>query len=66
MKNFKPKAWMLPQPVLIIGTYNENGIPNAMNAAWGGCKDPTILVRDSNDPDKPTGLFHPIFNYLIL
>ena len=36
MKNFKPKAWMLPQPVLIIGTYNENGIPNAMNAAWGG------------------------------
>ncbi|MBD5174037.1 MAG: flavin oxidoreductase [Bacteroidales bacterium] len=36
MKNFKPKAWMLPQPVLIIGTYNENDIPNAMNAAWGG------------------------------
>ena len=27
---------MLPQPVLIIGTYNEDGIPNAMNAAWGG------------------------------
>lgn len=36
MKNFKPKAWMLPQPVLIIGTYNEDGTPNAMNAAWGG------------------------------
>ena len=27
---------MLPQPVLIIGTYNEDGNPNAMNAAWGG------------------------------
>ena len=27
---------MLPQPVLIIGTYNEDGTPNAMNAAWGG------------------------------
>lgn len=22
-------------PVLIIGTYDENGVPNAMNAAWG-------------------------------
>ena len=27
---------MLPQPVLIIGTYDKNGNPNAMNAAWGG------------------------------
>ena len=36
MKNFTPKAWVLPQPVLIIGTYDKNGTPNAMNAAWGG------------------------------
>ena len=36
MKNFKPQAWMLPQPVLIIGTYDADGTPNAMNAAWGG------------------------------
>ncbi|MDE7414506.1 MAG: flavin reductase [Muribaculaceae bacterium] len=36
MKSFKPSAWVLPQPVLIIGTYNEDGSPNAMNAAWGG------------------------------
>lgn len=36
MKNFEPKAWLLPQPVLIIGTYDANGRPNAMNAAWGG------------------------------
>ena len=36
MKNFKPSAWLLPQPVLIIGTYNADGTPNAMNAAWGG------------------------------
>ena len=27
---------MLPQPVLIIGTYDKDGQPNAMNAAWGG------------------------------
>ena len=35
-KNFEPKAWLLPQPFLIIGTYNADGTPNAMNAAWGG------------------------------
>ncbi len=36
MKNFKPKAWILPQPVLILGTYDADGTPNAMNAAWAG------------------------------
>ena len=36
MKSFGQKAWMLPQPVLIIGTYDDEGNPNAMNAAWGG------------------------------
>lgn len=36
MKNFKAKPWILPQPVLIIGTYDKEGKPNAMNAAWGG------------------------------
>lgn len=36
MKNFGAKPWILPQPVLIIGTYDSNGKPNAMNAAWGG------------------------------
>ena len=35
-KDFKPHAWMLPQPVAIIGTYNADGTPNAMNAAWAG------------------------------
>lgn len=44
MKNFKPKAWMLPQPVLIIGTYNADGTPNAMNAAWGGQWDMTEIM----------------------
>ena len=36
MKSFKSSSWLLPQPVLIIGTYDKNGKPNAMNAAWGG------------------------------
>lgn len=39
MKSFGSKPWLLPQPVLIIGTYNEAGVPNAMNAAWGGTWD---------------------------
>ena len=25
---------MLPQPVLIIGTYDKNGTPNAMSNYW--------------------------------
>lgn len=36
MKSFGSKAWVLPQPVLIIGTYDKDGRANAMNAAWGG------------------------------
>ena len=36
MKSLGQKSWMLPQPVLVIGTYNSDGTPNAMNAAWGG------------------------------
>ena len=36
MKSFKPNAWLAPQPVLIIGTYNKDGKANAMNVAWGG------------------------------
>lgn len=36
MKSIKSNPWILPQPVLIIGTYDKNGVANAMNAAWGG------------------------------
>ena len=34
VKSFGQKSWMLPQPVLIIGTYDKNGKPNAMNAGY--------------------------------
>ncbi len=30
---------LYPMPVLIIGTYGEDGTPDAMNAAWGGIHD---------------------------
>ncbi|WP_028909064.1 flavin reductase family protein [Prevotella sp. AGR2160] len=39
MKQFNPKPWFLPQTVIIIGTYDEDGTPNAMNAAWAGTWD---------------------------
>lgn len=35
---------MLPQPVLIIGTYDNNGKPNAMNAAWAGQWDAKEII----------------------
>jgi len=35
-KSFGVKNWMFPMPVLVIGTYNDDGTANAMNAAWGG------------------------------
>ena len=38
-RDFGAKTWLYPMPVLIIGTYDENGVPNAMNAAWGGIYD---------------------------
>ena len=38
-KNFGSKPWVYPQPVLIIGTYDSEGKPDAMNAAWGGQYD---------------------------
>ncbi len=35
-KEFGSKeAVITPEGVFIIGTYDENGVPNAMNAAWG-------------------------------
>jgi flavin reductase (DIM6/NTAB) family NADH-FMN oxidoreductase RutF len=38
-KDFGAKPLSYPQPVWIIATYDENGVPNAMNAAWGGISE---------------------------
>ena len=42
-KNFGPKPLVYPEPVFIIGTYDENGMPDAMNAAWGGISEENEL-----------------------
>lgn len=50
-KNFGAKAMLYPMPVLIIGTYDENGKANAMNAAWGGISEAeeiSICVDDGH------------------
>jgi flavin reductase (DIM6/NTAB) family NADH-FMN oxidoreductase RutF len=41
-------------PVLIVGTYSEDGTPNAMNAAWGGIYDTGLLMVCLADEHKTT------------
>lgn len=38
-KDLGAKPYLFPMPVLIIGTYSEDGTPDAMNAAWGCISD---------------------------
>lgn len=60
--DFGAKPMMVPMPVLIIGTYDENGVPNAMNAAWGITTDfneITISLSDHKTTENflKTGAF---------
>ena len=57
-KNFGAKPCVYPMPVFIIGTYDENGTPDAMNAAWGGIseeKEITICVDSTHKTAKNNG-----------
>ena len=54
-KNFGAKPLSYPQPVWIIATYDENGVPNAMNAAWGGISEEN-QVSVCLSPDHKTCL----------
>lgn len=45
-KNFGAKPYLYPQPVMIIGTYDEKGNANAMNAAWGGIVGADEIIMD--------------------
>lgn len=63
-KDFGPKAIITPLPVLIIATYNEDGTPNAMNAAWGGPKGrrpdsdlPRNKPQDDREHQKAQSLY---------
>ena len=41
-------------PVFIVGTYDEDGNPNAMNAAWGGIYDTNLVMVCLADEHKTT------------
>lgn len=51
-KNLGKKTWLFPCPVLIIGTYDENGNADAMNAAWGGIYDTNQVMLCLSDDHK--------------
>ncbi|MDQ7782125.1 MAG: flavin reductase family protein [Desulfomonilaceae bacterium] len=51
-KSVGAKTILYPTPVLVVGTYDKEGKPNVMTAAWGGicCSQPpcvTISVREA-------------------
>ena len=62
-RNIGAKSMLYPMPVLIIGTYDEDGVANAMNAAWGGISEEneiSICVSDDHKTAKnieKTGFF---------
>ena len=45
-KSIGAKTIVYPTPVFIVGTYDKDGKPNVMNAAWGGicCSDPPCVA----------------------
>lgn len=53
-KDFKAKAWLTPNPVLIISVYDENHNVDLMNAAWGGVFDYELITITISDFHKTT------------
>ena len=53
-KNFGAKPWTYPQPVFILASYDEDGTPDAMNAAWGGISDDTRISMCISEGHKKT------------
>ena len=45
-KSFGPKTLLFPTPAWVIGTYDREGKPNVMTAAWGGvcCSSPPCVA----------------------
>ena len=53
-KNFGAKPWTYPRPGFILAAYEENGTPNAMNAAWGGISEDKELSMCISEGHKTT------------
>jgi flavin reductase (DIM6/NTAB) family NADH-FMN oxidoreductase RutF len=45
-KSLGARTLLFPTPVLMVGTYDNDGKPNLMNAAWGGicCSQPPCIA----------------------
>src|SRR5512135_45723 len=45
-KSFGAKTLVFPTPVWVVGTYDREGKPNVMSAAWGGicCSTPPCIA----------------------
>lgn len=56
-KNFGVKPMVYPMPVFILGTYDEYGVPNAMNAAWGGISEENEITVCVSADHKTTRNF---------
>ena len=62
-KNFGPKPYIYPQPVLIVSAYGEDGSVNIMNVAYGGMMNANRLQinigarHKTSDNIKATGAF---------
>ena len=53
-KNFGVKTWLYPMPVFIVAAYDNEGNPNAMNAAWGGIHTDDMIGVCLADDHKTT------------
>ncbi|MBR4455695.1 MAG: flavin reductase family protein [Solobacterium sp.] len=61
-KNFGKNTVITPLPVLVLGTYDENWTPNAMNAAWGGQYDANeVFVSLAKHKTTENLKCHPFF-----
>ena len=53
-KSFGAKPMIYPMPVLILGTYDTDGTPDAMNAAWGGISEESEITVCVSEDHKTT------------
>ncbi len=53
-KDFGVKTQVYPMPVFIVASYDKNGVPCCMNAAWGGIYDTNQIMVCLADDHKTT------------
>jgi len=58
-KSIGPHPFIQPNPVLVIGSYDQSGNPNMMTVAWGGicCSVPPVCGHITSQKVNLQGLF---------